>query len=419
MKVMMMEYVIDDEAKKQLGFIIKEYRKIKFKLFKTKYLIESNPYTKENFCENNNICHYHTLTKLENDMIKEDHIYQILLKKLGLYYKVSRSEHKNNMEFIHSLSKDLLKSIEYIDDTIANDIKKRLVEVKFEKDCIADMYNKLIEVIVDLQLLIKVKEDRIDLIEKFTYFYEGIYKGIALQTLGIYHLNKENLEEANNYFSEAKSVYTEYNISEGVINSFLITVNVLLNNYLKGIQLCNQMEEYYIMTKNYKRLMHVYNYLSDYYLLINANEMAERYFQKAIEIIDNNKGLERFKYYLYYNWGWRCFKDYRFEEAINYFNHSYEYSTNNVIKLQTIIWILIILTKLKATDEEIYKYYEEGERYFSYGTDFYKIIFKYFRYKLNNNKYYRRYALEKIIPLLKNSSSRNEILIFFYEDLYK
>lgn len=414
------KYALTDNVKRHLGIIIREIRKIGFQESKDRYLIEKNPFTKENFCDNNNICHYHTLTKLENEIIKEDNIYHVLLAKLGFEFQVNESEHLKNMSIINKLSKDIFRAIEYIDDNLFEELRKELKKFNFKKDVIAYMHLRLIEFAYNLQHIKDIDEDNLYLMEQFIDFYKGVYKALLFQCLGIYYLNKTNYIKAKEYFLEAKDIYQENDISKGLINSYLIGVDKMTNNYLDTILLCNEMEIYYNQHNNYKRLMHVYNYLSDYYLLVNANELAEDYFNKTIEIINNNNSLERFKFTLYYNWGLRLFKEYREEEALNYFILSYENNTNTHSKIQIINMLLITLTKLHLTDDDLFRiYYHEGKLYYEYGNKYQHLIFKYFKYKLESPKYYRRFALEKIIPDLSKNKYQKEILLFFYEDLYK
>lgn len=413
------EFTISDDAKRQLGHIIREIRKLKFQESKETSLIENNPYTKENFCGNNSICHYHTLTKLETaEIIKEDSIYHQLLEKLDLLFQVTEEEHYKNMVLLENLSNRLLHAIEYIDDEETQKIRNEVERIDFTRDCIAEMYSKIVFSVHGLQMINKIDDNDIEIIKRLLEFYQGVYKGLAHHCIGIYYYNIQEHEKTLEYFELARDIYLENNVSMGVINSYLIGVYKVKNNYLDTVLLCNEMEKYYKETNNIKRLMHVYNYMSDYYLLVNAKDKAEEYFVKSIDIINNNKDLERFKFILYFNWGFRCFKDFKFEDSLRYLKIAYDNNTNNVNRLKIINMLLIILTKLNDIDN-IQKYVKEGDKYYSYGTEIDQIIFKYFNYKYVFNKYHRRYALDKIIPIFKNNPGWNEFLLFFYEDLYK
>ncbi|QVK17777.1 hypothetical protein KHQ81_13140 [Mycoplasmatota bacterium] len=413
------EFFLDEDIKKQLGYIIRETRKMNFNECKNTTLIEHNPYTKENFCENNCICHYHTLTKLENDVIKEDAIYHTLLKKLDIYYQVNQKEHEAHMKFIDEIIEKVLHASEYIDDDLILNIKKEIMHVYFHNDIIAEMYIFLIKLIIKLHLIENVDFESIMKLEKFIDFYNGVTKGLVNQCLGIYYLNKLETEKAKKYFIDAKEIYQEFNVDKGLISPYLIAVYVHTNDYYHSVPLCTEMEVYYKNTNNYKRLMHVYNYLSEYYFLINAHTVAKDYFDKAIKIIDNDETLERFKYPLFYNWAFRCFKDNLYIEALEDFITAYHHCKINSNKLQTINMILIIMTKLKYNSDQIEEFYNEGKKYIEYSNEANKNIFKYFRFKIEKNRYYRKFAYEKIIPKLTDDRSKNEILLFFYEDLYK
>ncbi len=413
------EYYLEDDIKKQLGYIIRENRKQKLLEYKNKMLIEYNPYTKENFCENNAVCHYHTLTKLESDLITENSVYHLFLKKLDLYYQVSPEEHRENMEYVKEKTEKILRAGEYMDDECAKECNIELEQVNFNKDIIAHYYLYLLKIFIKLQLINKIDEDTYQSLVRYANFYQGIHYGIAMHCLGIYYLNQFKTSEAKECFLKAKKVYDKHKISKGLISSYLIAVYVYTNDYYHSVPLCNRMKNYYKKNNNYKRLMHVYNYLSDYYLLINAHDIAKKYFNKAIEIIDNDETLTRYKYALYYNWGFRCFKEFRFEEALDNFKKSLTYCKNKVNKIQIINYILIIMTKLNYPTKKLIIYCKEGEKYVQYSNEINLHIFKYFRFKLKNSKYYRRFAYEKLIPLLSKKKNSTEVLLFFYQDLYK
>lgn len=412
-------YTLSDEIKKQLGYIIREVRKHKYNEYKNVTLIENNPYTKENFCENNIICHYHTLTRLENDIVKDDVLYHVLLKKLNLYYQVSEEEHETNMKHLESQIRRILYAGEYIDDDLARAIKKELDETSFSKDVIAEFHLQLLIIFIKFQLIMQVTDEEIETLNNFADFYQGIYKGVVLHCLGIYHLNKLDTVEAKNLFLQAQEIYTQYNISKGLISSYLIAAHVYSNNYYESVPLCNEMEIYYKETNNYKRLMHVYNYLSDYYFLINALPIAKSYFTKAMEIIDKDETLIRYKYVLLYNWGYRCFKNFEYEEALENFLESLALCNNRANYIQILNYILIIKTKLNHSLEELKYYCNLGEEYLHDANEVNQNIYKYFRFKLSNSRYYRKFAMEKLIPTLTGDRSRMEILLFLYQDLYK
>ncbi len=173
------EFSLSDDIKKQLGFIVRETRKLRLIESKNTALIENNPYTKENFCENNQICHYHTLTKLENELIKEDIIYHTLLKKLNFYYQVSNDEHIQNMEYLDKRVHKLLYAGEFIDDDLAKQMKEEIQQIHFDIDIIADFYQKLLILYINLQLFNKI-EYSMEELEQFVDFYEGIYQGYGL-----------------------------------------------------------------------------------------------------------------------------------------------------------------------------------------------------------------------------------------------
>lgn len=408
-----------DEIKQQLGYIIRETRLKKLNECRNTILIENNPYTKENFCENNQICHYHTLTKLENDIIKEDSLYFIFLNKLNLSYKVNLNEHQKNLTYLYKILLDAIHAGEYIDDDKANQIYQELNEICFSNDIIAEYYLKLIKIFIKFQFIFKSDDEDVEFLQNYCQFYSGIYQGVAYQCLSMYYLYNTDYKEAKKSLEKAKEIYKENKISRGLINSQLIAVNVLINNYYDALPLCIDMEKYYLKTNNHKRLILVYNYLSDYYFLINSIDIARDYFNKAKEMMDNDDTLIRYKSPLYYNWGLRCFKQFEHEEALENFIISLSFCKIKANIIPIINSILIIMSKLQYPKAELMKYYLIGENYTEFCHNEDLIIFKYFRFKLNNSRYYRKYAQDKIIPMLTNVRDKVEVLLFFYEDLYK
>ena len=77
------------------------------------------------------------------------------------------------------------------------------------------------------------------------------------------------------------------------------------------------------------------------------------------------------------------------------------------------------MTKLKINKKEIIKIIEKGKACFDDGFVRDQIVFKYFIYKYENNSYYRRYAIQKLIPLIKSSPKSIDLLLILYEDLYE
>lgn len=411
-------YSINDQIKKKLAFIIREMRLLNYQKNKAAYLIEKNPFTKENFCEKNAICHYHTLTKLEREeIVKDDNVYHKFLDKLGLQFQVTYEQHKKLMELLNKYTERFLLAVEYVDFDQLKIVMDEIATNDFHNDCIALYYVKLLEIMYHLQVEQTVAEEQIRFIELFVNFFEGVYQGLVYHALGLYHHNLNRVVQPIEYYQKAIEIYKQYQISMGFINSILLSTYKSSRNYFNLIMLCQELEIYYIEHQNYRRLLHVYNYLMDFYILVNSMENAETYFNKALNMIDQYPDLNKYRVYLYHNWGMTFLKNYQFENAIKYFKLSYEYNENKNVVLQTLNLIIISLSKLKRT-EEVNQYLQLGESYYQYSSKIQQAIFDFYRYKYTNQTdKAKQIALDKIIPKIKYLKPWNEVIIFIYDEL--
>lgn len=405
------------ETKKRLGYIIRVIRILKLNEFK-KQSMEKNPFLKINFCEKNKICHYHSLTKLENDFIKDDEIYYILLEKLGLSFKITKNEHQKNLEVITDILPKLFQAIEYLDDDLIKELKCEVDSLNFNNDCITLVYYRLISFLCNLYFFKKIEDKDIEELLIYHNFYDGLFKGIYYFNLGIYYLNKLELVESEKFLMLANEIFEKYSISKGVINSSFISILFLKRNYLELVNLCFNMEIYFKKTKNNKRLMFSYVYLSEYYTIIQSKELADENFQKTMQIIKRNKELKRYEYVVLYNFGISCVENYHFEEAFVYINDSINKQSNNAEKIKAINVLLFVVFKLKKKID-ISKWIDEGIRCYNDALVLDQIIFKYFKFKYENNPYYRKYAIDKVLPALKSKSTRIDFVLLLYEDLYE
>src|SRR5690554_3735952 len=110
--VMLMSLPI--EIKKQLAQIIKNNRVYKLEKTRAYSWTTNNPYNKDNLCKD--ICHYITLSRLEEDYIQNDKTYQLLLNRLGYSFNVSYEKHLENMNNLTKILSSMLKASEYLDD---------------------------------------------------------------------------------------------------------------------------------------------------------------------------------------------------------------------------------------------------------------------------------------------------------------
>ncbi len=402
------------EIKRQLGYIIHKTRLYYYEKDKGKN--ESNPYTKDNFSKD--ICHYHTLTKLETDYINDDEIYNLLLNKFGYSFTVLYEEHIENMQIINNCIYKVFQAVEYIDDNLYNNIKKKINNLNFANDCIAMLHVNLIELMYKFQLLQKFDEEEIIKLEYYSDLYEGLNKGLYNNIIGIYYLNKIEIDKAEKYFYEAKAIYEIFNLSKGIINTFIIAIYLLKNDYLNMINLCFEMEKYYIKSNNNKRLFHVYNYLSDYYLIINSRNQAMDYHKKRISILKNEPSLERFRFVTEYNMGIYLLENYEFDEAMKSLHSALKHCSIPQNKLKIVNVLLFLYTKNKKADNKTLHLIDDNEKHLDDAFEIDRVIFKYFKLKSEKNPYYRKYAIKKVVPLLKSIPSRIDYLLLLYQDLY-
>lgn len=412
------EYCISEQVKVQLGIIIRETRIKYFNEFKKENLIENNPYTKDNFCENSQICHYHTLTKLESSFIKEDNVYHLFLKKLNLFFQLEEEDHQEIINVLNNLVYQLLKVIEYGDYNLEIKIMDHLAVLKFDHDCIASMYLELL--IYSYKVFIK-KEKNIRLlekIEKYINVFEGVFKALAFHTISYCYYNLHDIEKAKFYCFKAIEIYKKYDISIGLSYLPLVRIYIKESNYFEAMNLCNELEVYYINTNNKMRLLQIYIYLSSYYLIINSYKFAEKYYDEALYLAADDERLKHLIYSLHFSWGVKKLYAYKYEESIKFFRLAYNSCIDNGNILKIINMLLVNYTKLKCDKEEFVHLINKGKDYLQYSPELEQNIFQYFKYKLDNKSYCRRYTHKKIIPKLKLIKKMKIILLFFYEELY-
>ncbi len=404
------------EIKKKLGYIIREYRLYKFEETKKNNGTNNNPYTKENFCDD--ICHYHTLTKIENDYVNNDDIYNKLLSKLGYKFDVTYEEHEKNIRQLNLLLEQIFIAIEYIDDSIVISVNNELKD-NYYNDCISLVHVYLIESLYSLQFLQKIDDFEKYEIELYKGLFKGLYKGLYYHLLGIYHSNKIKLEEARDFLLKAKSIYDQHNISKGVINSHIIGLYMLERNYISLVNLSLEMISYYKKTNNHKRLFHVYNYLSMYYLDINSFNQANEYHKRIMELMSKESSLIRYRPAVCYNWGLYLTRNYFFEEALEYMNDALYHCKTPTIRILIVTVIIFLMNKLKKNEKEVVKLINTNKKYMKDAYEVEILVFKYFVYKYNKNYYHKKYALSKLVPYLKSDPSKIDFLLLLYQDLYE
>lgn len=420
MKILIVkDYSLTDSIKKRLGFIIKEVRLEKYKKYKNDHedqLVSNNPYTKENLIEN--ICHYNTLKKLEDDIVKDDYIYHQLLSKLNLHFQVEVEDHDYNMSLLEGLMNKALYSLEYMDFNAVNQLKTNLDQLDFSKDCISDFHKQVLLLIVSLNNFENIKESSVERLEIFLPFFKGIYEAILYHLLGIFYFRNHNSKKSELYLFKGKDLYERLKINNGIIMANIISVYKRNYNYYETVQLCHEVEPYYKRNNNYKRLNHIYSYLFEYYLLLNNYEMVDEYYAKAKELLSKDPSIENYHYIFDYHWGLKYLSDYKYLEAETAFKKAKDQCKVKAYKLNIYFYLILIMTKNKRDEQLIIEVIKEAESFCQYASEYDQILFKYFQLKYNSPNYYKRYTQEKILPLIKENYIERDITIFFYEDLY-
>jgi len=405
------------EIKKQLSSIIKNSRIYKYERTKKYKWKKTNPYTKENLCKN--ICHYYTLTKLEEEYIINDETYRLLLNKLGYLYDVKNEEHLKNINKAACFLDDILKAVEYIDDNLMVSIDNKLSKIDFHCDCIANMHIYLLKVLIKLYFLNFLDDYYIEQLKIYKDIYSGLFKRVYYYILGIIYINQRSHNKAYTAFLEAHKKIDSYQDSKGLINTQLMLIYMLKRDYLSMVNLSLEMENYFQNTNNFKRLLHVYFYLTNYFLIIKSHNMADIYYKKSIKIIHNDKSLKRYYFALEYNKGLNLFNNYMFNDALEHMKEALNHTTKPQRKLQIINYIILLMMKLKYSNSDIKSMIQLGKESYKYGVERDQYLLKYFTFKYDNNSYYRRYAIKKLIPLLRSHPTNIDILLLIYQDLYE
>lgn len=404
---------ISKENKIKLGIMIKSLRLKRFNEFKKENLIENNPYTKENFCERNFICHYHTLTKLETSYIRDNSLYHYFLQKLGLSFQVKEEEHKKYIKTLIELAWEVLDLFDRFTISKKDSIYEKLNSIVIDSDCISSSYLDLLKQSIDVFLEEKVNEDKIELLEALLPIYDNIFKPIAYQTVGYGYYLLKNYEFAEKYCEEAISHFKHFKVDKGIKYYPLIEVYMKNNNYYEAIKICNELETYYVLANNKPRLLSIYVNLVEYYLMINSVDFAKKYYNEVIYLVKNDESIYKDKIFLInYYWGYYELAKYDFKTALNYFELAYKNCDNINNKLLIINRILIYRDYLEYTltnDELI----EEGQNYYQYASLLDRKIFDYFLTKNDDNKQ----IITEVISMLKHEVKEKNLLLYFYERL--
>jgi len=404
------------DIKKKLGQIIRTERLIRYENHKSQNATKENPYSKENFCKG--VCHYHTLNKLEKDFINDSQVYYQLLDKLGYTYNVSYNEHRLLMDTLNTQLYRLLHAMEYIDDDLLRNIMQDLSGLNVQEDCIVYFHVKLMEIANNFQIFKSVNEYELKRIIELRDLYDGVYKGLYYHILGLYYMNNLNLTVAEEHLLQAKNIYHSYNISKGLINTNFISLYMLKKDYVNMVNLCVEMEDHYLETSNNNRLLHVYSSLAEHFLYINALEKAYYYHNKRKELLDREPLLSRFRFSIFYNWGMSLIYIFKYQEAYDYIYQAYQECPFEFMKLRIINPLLFLMTNLKIDEHLVKEVIEEGKRYYDKAIETDQTVFKYFEFRYSNNQYYRKYGLQKIVPLLLEDPERINFAIMLFEDLY-
>ncbi|NLG81060.1 MAG: hypothetical protein GX490_00855 [Bacilli bacterium] len=404
------------DIKKKLGYIIRVERTIKSDKQKSKTNSKDNPYSKENFCKG--ICHYHTLNKLEKDYVNDSKVYLELLDKLSCSFKVSINEHRVLMNTLNYLLLKLLQAMEYIDDGLLENLINELNTLNYQQDCIAYYYVKLIEVAYNSQILKRINEEELNRIMLMKDLFDDLFQGLYNHVIGLYYMNNLELLLAEEYLTNAKIIYQLHNISKGLINTNFISLYMLKKDYINMVNLCLEMETYYLQTRNIHRLFHVYDTLANYFMLIYSYKKAYNYHINRKELMEKEEPLHRYQYSVNYNWGLSLIVNHRFSDAYEYLLNAYESCPFNNLKLRILNALLFIMVKLNFNEDIIKNYVQQGKTYVNDAIEGDQIIFKYFEFKYENNQYYRKYATTKLLPFMLAEPRRIDFTIMLFEDLY-
>jgi len=405
-------YSLSVPIKQRLGKLIKSLRQYYYDDARKENGQNDNPYTKINFCKD--ICHYHTLTKLENSCVREDYIYHQLLKRLGLRFQIREEVHEANMLVVRKLAFQYLDALEYYESKYYEEIENKLIEVN--NDCLASLHLEALIFSYDAFYKHQFDKKLIVKFEKIIDVFEEIYQGIIYLTIGFSFHRKMELTTAEKYYLKAIEIFQTFKLNIGLIYFPLGNLYIEMKNYYDALQICNILEEYYIKTSNRNRLLIIYLCLIDYYLFINSLELAQKYTEEVETLLKPEDNY--YMWILNCKWGEYELRHYRESQALDYFKKAHNVCQNRDRKLMIINRILMCLSLLKAPTEVLNKYLNEGYHYYLYANDLEKQIFTYFINKINNRPQYYKYVHEIIFPQIKNKIKYHVMTLFFYRDMY-
>ena len=280
-------YLISPKIKIKLGKLIKLLRLKRLRELKNVELIENNPYTKENFCEHNQICHYHTLTKLEHSYIRDNNLYHYFLKKLDLQYQVKEEEHLHNINILTDLAWDVLDLLDCYTNEKRKNLEKKIQEMNFQNDCLANINLMLLKQAIQVFIYEQYDRKMLEELKVILPIFDDIFQPIGYQVVANYYYYLKNYQKAEEFYLRANIIYQNFNINKGIILFPLIDIFVNNNNIYQAIKICQELEPYYVLHNNKVRLLSIYTHFVNYYLIVNSIELAKKYYDEAMQLIND------------------------------------------------------------------------------------------------------------------------------------
>ncbi len=369
---------INNEEKRQLGFIIHYYRNMYFR----SNMKNAEEFKQVNFCRD--ICSQTQLSRLENgEPVKDNLIYESLLSKLNLSLeKVSPNDYNLMITYF-----DNILTYQNDDSVIINYndyvMKINYFQNIFKKNIIYTHYNYALEFILSvLNEDLEEADYIIDDVENTLDIFSAKQLILTLQYIGNYYYLKKEFNKANKYYLSAIEHMHKNNINNPIIYIEVAENEVMLNKELYAVDNLNKALSYYLHTHHYEKLARIY-YCYGLIYLINKhlvdgidflhNSLHYSKLKNKSSLILKNYYLIAVGYYLYN----------MFDKALNYVLEAEKFMENDEGKILR----FIISMKKEPTEGVILK------------TEIYYVVTRLYLEKEDREEFFEKNVKDYILEL--------------------
>lgn len=396
---------IKPEDKRKLGIIIKHYRKnVYSQTYKLDWKV--NNFIKDRY--GNTICSVQTLNMIESGKgIKDDIVYDILLRKLNLKYNYE----KDIGNITRKYGKKLVTYIELYDTEevlkICEEYRNELAP--YQKYIIERYYIYAIQKIKKFhESTEQFHKNEIQILKRFFPIYDKYIKMALLDVIFNYYFNHEELKKVEaicNRLELHKNPYIKNQCN-------LAYLKIRQKRYYEAVILTDHIEKCYTETNNYRGIIEALH------IKINIITYIQPQDQKLYEN-EQEKKIKKYKKYLskrmlaviYYNMGLCYIERGDFEKAYDYFLRVLEMKKIICVKAAFHLnYVCTVLNwevpKIELTSKDRQ---EESEEFLK--------LYHFYEMKQENKspEELEMYVMKELMPIIKNNNDDKAYKIFEQE----